>query len=131
MHRIPSNANRVPSKRRPWFFPPTDFLNYGGPGVDGVGAGPLAPLKWPSPPHARAQANGCNSAAISPIYFADSPVAANPDLSTETPHTGRPAAAIRDVCRTGQGRGCAGNPIESSVPAMATAGAISGDQNPT
>jgi acetyl esterase/lipase len=26
------------------FFPPTDFLNYGGPGICGVGAGPLAPL---------------------------------------------------------------------------------------
>ena len=27
------------------FFPPTDFLNYGGPGISGVGEGPLAPLK--------------------------------------------------------------------------------------
>ena len=27
------------------FFPPTDFLNYGGPGVSGVGEGPLAPLE--------------------------------------------------------------------------------------
>ncbi len=26
------------------FFPPTDFLNWGAPGVDGVGRGPLAPL---------------------------------------------------------------------------------------
>jgi acetyl esterase/lipase len=26
------------------FFPPTDFLNWGGPGVDAVGRGPLAPL---------------------------------------------------------------------------------------
>ena len=26
------------------FFPPTDFLNWGGPGVDGVGRGPLSPL---------------------------------------------------------------------------------------
>lgn len=26
------------------FFPPTDFLNYGAAGVDGLGAGPLAPL---------------------------------------------------------------------------------------
>lgn len=26
------------------FFPPTDFLNYGAPGIDGLGAGPLAPL---------------------------------------------------------------------------------------
>ena len=26
------------------FFPPTDFLNYGGPGISGVAAGPLAPL---------------------------------------------------------------------------------------
>jgi acetyl esterase/lipase len=27
------------------FFPPTDFLNYGGEGIDGLGAGPLAPLE--------------------------------------------------------------------------------------
>ena len=27
------------------FFPPTDFLNYGAPGINGAGAGPLAPLK--------------------------------------------------------------------------------------
>ncbi len=27
------------------FFPPTDFLNYGGPGKSGVGEGPLAPLE--------------------------------------------------------------------------------------
>lgn len=27
------------------FFPPTDFLNYGGEGRDGLGAGPLAPLE--------------------------------------------------------------------------------------
>ena len=27
------------------FFPPTDFLNYGAPGINGAGAGPLAPLQ--------------------------------------------------------------------------------------
>lgn len=27
------------------FFPPTDFANYGGPGIDGAGVGPLAPLQ--------------------------------------------------------------------------------------
>lgn len=27
------------------FFPPTDFLNYGAPGANGLGAGPLAPLE--------------------------------------------------------------------------------------
>ena len=27
------------------FFPPTDFLNYGGPGICGVGMGPMAPLQ--------------------------------------------------------------------------------------
>ena len=27
------------------FFPPTDFANYGGPGIDGLGAGPLEPLE--------------------------------------------------------------------------------------
>ena len=27
------------------FFPPTDFLNYGGPGISGLGEGPLAPLE--------------------------------------------------------------------------------------
>ena len=27
------------------FFPPTDFLNYGGPGISGLGEGPLGPLE--------------------------------------------------------------------------------------
>ena len=27
------------------FFPPTDFLNYGGPSISGVGEGPMAPLR--------------------------------------------------------------------------------------
>lgn len=27
------------------FFPPTDFLNYGGPGINGVGLGPMKPLQ--------------------------------------------------------------------------------------
>jgi acetyl esterase/lipase len=52
------------------FFPPTDFLNYGGPGIDGVGAGPLTPLKaaftsHPLDPAERLQLGR----EISPIYF--------------------------------------------------------------
>lgn len=38
--RMPSNVQAVTC-----FFPPTDFLNYGSPGVNGAGFGPLAPLQ--------------------------------------------------------------------------------------
>ena len=51
------------------FFPPTDFLNYGGPGKSGLGEGPLAPLQ------AAFQSAGLSpkekeklGRAISPIY---------------------------------------------------------------
>jgi acetyl esterase/lipase len=52
------------------FFPPTDFLNYGGPGISGVGEGPLAPLKVAFGPRALTQ-EGRESLGreISPIYF--------------------------------------------------------------
>ncbi len=52
------------------FFPPTDFLNYGGPGKSGVGEGPLTPLeaafgsKGLSPAERTALGR-----EISPIYF--------------------------------------------------------------
>lgn len=52
------------------FYPPTDFLNYGGPGEDGVGAGLLKDLKaafasGPDTPEGRQQLGK----EISPIYF--------------------------------------------------------------
>jgi acetyl esterase/lipase len=52
------------------FFPPTDFLNYGGPGISGVGEGPLAPLLVAFGPRA-STAEGRESVGkdISPINF--------------------------------------------------------------
>ena len=55
------------------FFPPTDFLNYGGPGIDGVGEGPLAPLKVAFGPQAlTAEGRESLGREISPIYFVTS-----------------------------------------------------------
>jgi dipeptidyl aminopeptidase/acylaminoacyl peptidase len=52
------------------FFPPTDFLNYGGPGISGVGQGPLAPLQVAFGPQAlTAEGHATLGRAISPIYF--------------------------------------------------------------
>jgi acetyl esterase/lipase len=52
------------------FFPPTDFLNYGGPRISGVGAGPLAPLQTAFGPRAlTAQGRTSLGREISPIYF--------------------------------------------------------------
>jgi len=52
------------------FFPPTDFLNYGGPGINGVGAGPLAPLQAAFDPRAlNPQERRDLGRDISPIYF--------------------------------------------------------------
>jgi len=52
------------------FFPPTDFLNYGGPGISGVGEGPMAPLRDAFGPRALTD-EGRKSLGreISPIYF--------------------------------------------------------------
>jgi acetyl esterase/lipase len=52
------------------FFPPTDFLNYGGPGICGVGAGPLAPLQAAFGPRALDPKDRLNlGREISPIDF--------------------------------------------------------------
>jgi acetyl esterase/lipase len=52
------------------FFPPTDFLNYGGPGICGVGAGPLAPLQVAFGPRALdPKERLILGREISPIYF--------------------------------------------------------------
>jgi acetyl esterase/lipase len=52
------------------FFPPTDFLNYGGPGICGVGAGPLAPLRAAFGPRALDPKERLRlGREISPIYF--------------------------------------------------------------
>ena len=52
------------------FFPPTDFLNYGGPGIDGVGAGPLTPLEAAFSSHTLDPAEWLQlGREISPIYF--------------------------------------------------------------
>ena len=52
------------------FFPPTDFLNYGGPGISGVGAGPLAPLQAAFGSHALSPQERLSlGREISPINF--------------------------------------------------------------
>jgi acetyl esterase/lipase len=52
------------------FFPPTDFLNYGRPGISGVGEGPLAPLKVAFGPRASTpEGRESLGREISPIYF--------------------------------------------------------------
>lgn len=51
------------------FFPPTDFLNYGAPGVDGTGVGVLAPFKQAFGPRADEPGSRRELALeISPIY---------------------------------------------------------------
>ena len=52
------------------FFPPTDFLNWGAPGVDGVGQGSMAPLQAAFGPRSYTE-EGRQSLGkeISPIYF--------------------------------------------------------------
>jgi acetyl esterase/lipase len=55
------------------FFPPTDFLNYGGPGISGVGEGPLAPLRVAFGPNAStAEGRTALGREISPIYYVTS-----------------------------------------------------------
>jgi len=52
------------------FFPPTDFLNYGRPDIDGLGAGPLTPLKAAFTSRALDPAERLQlGREISPIYF--------------------------------------------------------------
>lgn len=52
------------------FFPPTDFLNYGGPGVDGVGRGPLEPIKAAFGSRAQTlEGRHALGKEISPIYY--------------------------------------------------------------
>ena len=52
------------------FFPPTDFLNYGGTGISGVAEGPLKPLKAAFGPRSETEAGRqALGKEISPIYF--------------------------------------------------------------
>lgn len=52
------------------FFPPTDFLNYGSPGTDGVGQGPLAPLQVAFGPRSLTpEGRQQLGREISPIYY--------------------------------------------------------------
>jgi len=52
------------------FFPPTDFLNYGGSGVDGVALGPMAPLKAAFGPRSDTpEGRLILGKEISPVYF--------------------------------------------------------------
>ncbi len=52
------------------FFPPTDFLNYGGPATSGVGEGPMAPLRVAFGPRALTEEGRTSlGREISPIYF--------------------------------------------------------------
>ena len=55
------------------FFPPTDFLNYGGPGTSGCGIGPLSPIQAAFGARANT-ASGRESLGreISPIYYVTS-----------------------------------------------------------
>jgi acetyl esterase/lipase len=55
------------------FFPPTDFLNYGGPGIDGVGLGPMKPLAAAFGPRSQSESGRLSlGKEISPIYFVTS-----------------------------------------------------------
>jgi acetyl esterase/lipase len=55
------------------FFPPTDFLNWGAPGVDGVGQGSMAPLQVAFGPRSHtAEGRHLLGKEISPIYFVTS-----------------------------------------------------------
>ena len=52
------------------FFPPTDFLNYGGPGINGVGLGPMKPLQVAFGPRSQtAEGRQSLGKEISPIYY--------------------------------------------------------------
>lgn len=52
------------------FFPPTDFLNYGGPGIDGVGIGPLEPIRAAFGPRSYTESGRRTlGKEISPIYY--------------------------------------------------------------
>lgn len=51
------------------FFPPTDFLNYGGPSLSGVGEGPMAPLREAFGPRAVSEeGRKALGRELSPIY---------------------------------------------------------------
>ena len=55
------------------FFPPTDFLNWGGPGIDGVGLGTMAPLQVAFGPRAATKTSRQElGREISPIYHLSS-----------------------------------------------------------
>ena len=55
------------------FFPPTDFLNWGAPGVEGLGLGSMAPLDIVFGPRAYTEQGRQNlGREISPIYFVTS-----------------------------------------------------------
>jgi acetyl esterase/lipase len=55
------------------FFPPTDFLNYGGPGIDAVGLGPMKPLEAAFVPRSQSESGRLSlGKEISPIYFVTS-----------------------------------------------------------
>jgi acetyl esterase/lipase len=58
------------------FFPPTDFLNYGSQGTNGVGQGPLAPLAIAFGPRAvTAEGRETLGREISPIYYVSAKLA--------------------------------------------------------
>ncbi len=55
------------------FFPPTDFVNWGAPGVDGVGLGSMAPLQAALGPRSYTEeGRQILGKEISPIYFVTS-----------------------------------------------------------
>ncbi len=102
------------------FFPPTDFLNYGGPGVDGVGAGPLTPLKAAFTSRTLDPAERLQLGhEISPIYFvtaqlpptliihgdADTVVPLQQSETFVARAKAAGAPAIQLIIRTGKGHG--------------------------
>lgn len=55
------------------FFPPTDFLNYGGPGINGVAQGPMKPLQAAFGPRSLTEEGRQELGnEISPIYYVTS-----------------------------------------------------------
>jgi acetyl esterase/lipase len=102
------------------FFPPTDFLNYGAPGVSGVGEGPMAPLRVAFGPQAATeQGRQSLGREISPIYHitkqlpptliihgdADRDVPLQQSESFVTAARGAGAKQVELIIRKGKGHG--------------------------
>ena len=102
------------------FFPPTDFLNYGGPSISGVGEGPMAPLQVAFGSRAlTAEGRQSLGREISPIYFVtnklpptliihgdadkDVPIQQSESFAAAAQKVGAPTVQI--IVRPGKGHG--------------------------